>query len=143
MLYCRGCEVVRIMSFGAFINLMPGMDGMLHISELAAGHVEKVEDVVNLGDIIDVQIVGISPGKIRLATDILESQEEIEKRDEERKEARAAMKLDSKKSYNGRRGDKNFKYNDEKKKNSSRITEDKVSLPPVVLKAGPSKGNAE
>ena len=47
-------KVVRIMNFGAFIELTPGKDGMLHISKMADHRVEKVEDVMNIGDEVEV-----------------------------------------------------------------------------------------
>ncbi len=43
-------KVVRIMNFGAFVELSPNKDGLIHISKLADHRVEKVEDVVNIGD---------------------------------------------------------------------------------------------
>ena len=49
--------VVRIMPFGAFVELLPGKDGMVHISKLAKERVEKVEDVVNIGDQIMVKVI--------------------------------------------------------------------------------------
>ncbi len=62
-------KVVRIMDFGAFVNILPGKDGMVHISELAEGRVENVEDVVQLGDEINVMVIGVdqSNGKISLS----------------------------------------------------------------------------
>jgi polyribonucleotide nucleotidyltransferase len=59
-------KVVRIMPFGAFVNLTPGKDGLVHISKLANRRVEKVEDVVNIGDEILVRVVEIDNGKINL-----------------------------------------------------------------------------
>ena len=60
-------KVVRIMPFGAFVNLTPGKDGLVHISKLANRRVEKVEDVVNIGDEILVRVVEIDKqGKINL-----------------------------------------------------------------------------
>ena len=60
-------KVVRIMPFGAFVNLTPGKDGLVHISKLSNKRVEKVEDVVNLGDEILVRVVEIDKqGKINL-----------------------------------------------------------------------------
>jgi polyribonucleotide nucleotidyltransferase len=55
-------KVVRIMPFGAFVNLLPGKDGMVHISELDEHRVENVEDVVQLGQEINVMVIGIEPG---------------------------------------------------------------------------------
>ena len=60
-------KVVRIMNFGAFLELTPGKDGMLHISKLANHRVEKVEDVLSLGDEIEVKVSEIdSQGRINL-----------------------------------------------------------------------------
>ena len=59
--------VVRIMSFGAFIEYAPGKDGMIHISKLANERVEKVEDVVNIGDVLECRVAEIdSQGRINL-----------------------------------------------------------------------------
>lgn len=48
--------VMRIMSFGAFIEILPGKEGLLHISKMARGRVEKVEDVMNIGDKVMVKV---------------------------------------------------------------------------------------
>jgi polyribonucleotide nucleotidyltransferase len=55
-------KVVRIMPFGAFVNLVPGKDGMVHVSELDAQRVENVEDVVKIGDEVNVMVIGVEPG---------------------------------------------------------------------------------
>ncbi len=52
-------KVVRIMNFGAFIELVPGKDGMLHISKMANKRVENVTDVMNVGDVIKVKVDAI------------------------------------------------------------------------------------
>ena len=52
-------KVVRIMSFGAFVEVAPGKEGMVHISKLAKERVEKVEDVVSVGDPIKVKVIEI------------------------------------------------------------------------------------
>ena len=60
-------KVVRIMNFGAFVELVGGKDGMIHISKLDNKRVEKVEDVVNIGDEIEVKVCEIdSQGRINL-----------------------------------------------------------------------------
>ena len=60
-------KVVRIMSFGAFVEYAPGKDGMIHISKLANERVEKVEDVVNIGDELEVRVAEIdSQGRVNL-----------------------------------------------------------------------------
>lgn len=60
--------VVNIQTFGAFINLTPGKDGLLHISRMDKKRVNKVEDVMNLGDKVLVRVIEIDPktGKISL-----------------------------------------------------------------------------
>lgn len=52
-------KVTRIMNFGAFIEILPGKEGLLHISKMAKGRVEKVEDVMNVGDIVKVKVTEI------------------------------------------------------------------------------------
>ena len=61
-------KVVRILQFGAFVELAPGKDGMVHISKLAERRVEKVEDVVNIGDMIWVKVTDIDDkGRVNLS----------------------------------------------------------------------------
>ena len=61
-------EVVRIMNFGAFVQLAPNKDGLIHISKLSRERVEKVEDVVNIGDKVRVKVLEIDKmGRINLA----------------------------------------------------------------------------
>lgn len=61
-------KVVRILQFGAFVELAPGKDGMVHISKLADRRVEKVEDVINIGDMIWVKVMEIDEkGRVNLS----------------------------------------------------------------------------
>jgi len=62
-------KVVSILEFGAFVQILPGKEGLLHISELDWKKVEKVEDVVNVGDMVEVKLLEIDPknGKMRLS----------------------------------------------------------------------------
>ena len=61
-------KVVRIMPFGAFVELKPKKDGMIHISRLSDRRVEKVEDVVNIGDTVTVKVLDVDKaGKISLS----------------------------------------------------------------------------
>jgi len=71
-------KVVRIMAFGAFVEFLPGKDGLVHISKLDSKRVEKVEDVVSIGDEIMVKIIEIDKqGRINLSRkDALESNDE-------------------------------------------------------------------
>jgi polyribonucleotide nucleotidyltransferase len=59
--------VKRIMNFGAFIEVLPGKEGLLHISKMAKHHVEKVEDEMNIGDEVEVNVYEIdNQGRINL-----------------------------------------------------------------------------
>jgi polyribonucleotide nucleotidyltransferase len=65
--------VVRgIQVFGAFVQILPGRDGLLHISEIDRHRVNKVEDVLKLGDEIEVKVIGIDKdGKVKLSRKVL------------------------------------------------------------------------
>jgi len=60
-------KVIKILDFGAIVDLGGGKDGMIHVSELKDGFVEKVEDVLNLGDLVKVKIIKVENGKIGLS----------------------------------------------------------------------------
>ena len=61
-------KVVRIMNFGAFVELAPNKDGMVHISKLSDKRVAKVEDVVNIGDEVTVKVIEIDKmGRVNLS----------------------------------------------------------------------------
>jgi len=61
-------KVVRTTDFGAFVEILPGQDGLVHISQLDSMRIEKVEDVARVGDEVTVMVTGISDdGKIRLS----------------------------------------------------------------------------
>ena len=86
-------KVVRVADFGAFVEILPGTDGMVHISQLDSERVEKVEDVCKLGDEITVMVTGIDPmGKIRLSRQAVLEGWTIEE----------AQERDAKKSSGGR-----------------------------------------
>ena len=55
-------KVVRTTDFGAFVEIFPGTDGLVHISQLADYRAERVEDVVKVGDEIMVMVIDIDPG---------------------------------------------------------------------------------
>jgi len=60
-------KVVKIADFGAFVEILPNQEGLVHISELADYHVEKVEDIVKMGQVIVVKVKKIDEsGKIGL-----------------------------------------------------------------------------
>src|SRR3989344_5276354 len=61
-------KVVKILDFGAFVQILPGQDGMIHISELENHRVEKVTDVVNIGDTVRVKVINVDEmGRINLS----------------------------------------------------------------------------
>ena len=62
-------RVVSIKDFGAFVNLLPGKDGLLHISRVASGRVEKVEDVLNIGDEVKVKVIEVDPKTNKVSLD--------------------------------------------------------------------------
>jgi polyribonucleotide nucleotidyltransferase len=80
-------KVVRTADFGAFVEILPNTDGMVHISQLDTQRVEKVEDVVRMGDEISVMVIDIDPqGKIRLSRQaVLEGWTAEEAMDHDRK----------------------------------------------------------
>src|SRR5262249_51453376 len=70
-------KVVRVVDFGAFVEILPGTDGLLHVSEMAHHHVKDVRSEVKEGDQVLVKVVNIDPsGKIRLSRKALLEQAE-------------------------------------------------------------------
>jgi polyribonucleotide nucleotidyltransferase len=102
-------KVVRIENFGAFVEILPGTDGLVHISQLDTEHVKSVEDIVGMGDEITVMITDIDPmGKIRLSRQaVLEgwSAEEAREHDKPRGGGRSGGNRGSR--GNDRRGGRN------------------------------------
>lgn len=70
--------VVRIAPFGAFVELDPGVDGLVHISQMANYRVEKPEDVVSVNEQINIKIISIDPEEKRIGLSIKQVQEEEE-----------------------------------------------------------------
>jgi polyribonucleotide nucleotidyltransferase len=66
-----GAKVVKTTAFGAFVELTKGVDGLLHISNLSRGRVEKVEDVLNRGDTVDVTVVEVDKARGRIGLRIV------------------------------------------------------------------------
>ena len=78
--YPEGCivegKVVRITDFGAFVELEPGLDGLVHISQCAPTRVAKVEDAVQVGQVVHVKVLGVDPEKKRISLSIRQALEE-------------------------------------------------------------------
>ena len=64
-------KVAKIVEFGAFVTIMPNQDGLLHISEIAHKRVEKVEDHLKEGQEIEVKVLGVDRGRIKLSRKVL------------------------------------------------------------------------
>ena len=60
-------KVVRLMNFGAFVNLLPGKDGMVHISELSWSRIKNPAEVVSIGDHLDVYVISFDPEKRKIS----------------------------------------------------------------------------
>ncbi len=60
-------RVVKIAKFGAFMEILPGKEGLLHVSEIAKERIAKVEDVLKVGDEFEVKVIGVENGKINLS----------------------------------------------------------------------------
>lgn len=72
-------KVVKVVDFGAFVNFMGSRDGLVHISELAPQRVGKVSDVVKVGDMVKVKLVGIDDrGKVKLSMKVVDQQTGLE-----------------------------------------------------------------
>ncbi len=79
-------QVVRVEAYGAFVNLLPGVDGLVHISQLADYRVNNVEEIANVGDELTTMVIDIDPaGKIRLSRQaVLEGWSAEEAREKDR-----------------------------------------------------------
>src|SRR5690606_35486549 len=66
-------KVKTIMPYGAFVEVLPGTDGLLHVSELDWKRIERVEDVLKEGDVVEFQVTGKDPrsGKLKLSRRVL------------------------------------------------------------------------
>ncbi len=71
-----GAKVVKTTTFGAFVELTKGTDGLLHISNLSRGRVDKVEDVLNRGDTVDVRVVEVDKVRGRIGLRIIGLEDE-------------------------------------------------------------------
>lgn len=73
--------VVRTAPFGAFVEIEPGVDGLVHISQLANRRVEKPEDIVTAGDKVQVKILNIDPQEKRISLSIKEAHQESDEKE--------------------------------------------------------------
>ncbi len=82
-------KVTRILDFGAFVELPVGVEGLVHISEIAYIRVDKVESVLNVGDIVDVKILAIDMAKRKVSLSIKQTQEDPRIKERAEKQAQA------------------------------------------------------
>ena len=71
-------KVVRIVTFGAFVELEPGLDGLVHISQISTNRIGKVEDVLNVGDIVRVRILDVNTENKRISLSIRDAADNAE-----------------------------------------------------------------
>lgn len=72
-------KVVRTTSFGAFVEIEPGIEGLVHISQLSEEHVKKTEDVLSVGDEISVKVMSINSQEQKISLSLKEAEMEINK----------------------------------------------------------------
>ena len=63
-------KIVKLMSFGAFAEVLPGVDGLIHISQIADHRIEKPEDVLRVGDVVEAKITAIDEEKHKISLSI-------------------------------------------------------------------------
>ena len=69
-------KAVRIVTFGAFVELEPGLDGLVHISQCAPNKIAKVEDAVNVGDIVRAKVLSVDTERKRISLSIRQALED-------------------------------------------------------------------
>ncbi|MBA2133511.1 bifunctional 4-hydroxy-3-methylbut-2-enyl diphosphate reductase/30S ribosomal protein S1 [Capillibacterium thermochitinicola] len=84
-------KVVRLTSFGAFVNLEEGVDGLIHISQLSDRRVEKPEDVVQVGQTVRAKVLKVEPEEKRIGLSIRAAQEKPKKEEPVREEKQAPV----------------------------------------------------
>jgi len=67
-------KVVRIVSFGAFVELEPGLDGLVHISQIADRRIDKVESALSVGQVVNVKVLDINPADRRISLSIRDAE---------------------------------------------------------------------
>lgn len=71
-------EIAKLVSFGAFARLESGIEGLIHVSEVAADRIQKPEDVLSVGDKVNAKVIGIDPVDRKIALSIREYQRDLE-----------------------------------------------------------------
>lgn len=89
-------KVVRLTSFGAFVNLEEGVDGLIHISQLSNKRVEKPEDVVKIGDSVRAKVVKVDPEQKRIGLSLREAEEKKPEPSREQRQTQTIPGLEEK-----------------------------------------------
>lgn len=77
------------MDFGAFVQLPNGLEGLVHISEIAYQRINKVSDALTAGDVVDVKVLSVEPGKKRISLSIKKTQDDPRVKEREEAQAKA------------------------------------------------------
>ncbi len=99
-------KVVRQSDFGAFVELEPGLDGLVHISQISWQRVEKVSDALNIGDEIQVKILEIDADSKKINLSMKETLPKPERPKKEEKETAPKMKTEKKAAAKPARAEK-------------------------------------
>jgi ribosomal protein S1 len=70
-------KVVRLTDFGAFVELEPGVDGLLHISQMSSRQPNRTEEVVNVGDELSLKVIRVDPAERRIGLSLKDRQDEV------------------------------------------------------------------
>ncbi|MBT9154910.1 MAG: 30S ribosomal protein S1 [Firmicutes bacterium] len=108
-------RIVRTASFGAFVEIAPGIEGLVHISQLAHERVEKTEDAVKPGDQVTVKILSIVPAEHRVSLSIKEAQDRPPQQDRSDRPERGERSDRRERGERRGRDDRNHSYREESK----------------------------
>ena len=132
-------KVTRVADFGAFVEIAPGIEGLVHISEIAYQRVEKVSDALTEGDYVDVKILSIDDAKRKMSLSIKQTSEDPRAAQRAAREAeRLSRMTEEEKQAETARKEKEAKEDAEW---DAKIEETKKQLPKSGLKGGVGKGS--
>ena len=106
-------KVTKLMEFGAFVELEPGIEGLIHITELSPTRVRRVTDIIQAGQEVEVRILKVEPGLKRIALSLLPAKDKktaAADDDEEEHETPTAPKPGRKIPLKGGLGDKDTRF---------------------------------
>ncbi|MBQ9624478.1 MAG: bifunctional 4-hydroxy-3-methylbut-2-enyl diphosphate reductase/30S ribosomal protein S1, partial [Clostridia bacterium] len=92
-------KVVRVLDFGAFVELEPGIDGLIHISQIALEHIDKVSDKLNIGDEVECKVLSVDSESKKISLSIKQLLRDRMPKEEKPKEEKAAPKEEKEEEY--------------------------------------------